>query len=260
MNSLSNQRPLISVICCAHNEEQFIDRSVPRVLRALEALKEFSYEIVFVADRCTDKTVEKARKYGVSVVEKDWGTWRNGYAEALQTGFENSRGKIVGIVDVDILVSDDLFRGLVPRLGARVASVDARVVTYPDGFWNRFCYAWERTYDVAPLGRGHFGGARVSLRRALEEIGGFRDVFSVDTDVDVRLAERGYSSVSVAGVKVFHARRVSPWMLMRRQVRMGQGRFMIGYGFVRTVAHAVFRVRPLVVGGWLMEWARRGER
>lgn len=260
MKSLSNRRPLISVICCAHNEEQYVDRSVPRVLRALEALKEFSYEIVFVADRCTDKTVEKARKYGVKVVEKDWGRWINGYAEALQTGFENSKGEIVGIVDVDILVQDDLFNGLLPSLEGRVASVDARVVTYPDSFWNRFGYAWEKTYDLAPLGRGHYGGARVLLRRALEEIGGYRDVFSVDTDVDLRLAERGYRSVSVGSVKVFHLRRVSPGMMVRRQVRMGQGRFMIGYGFVRTVAHAVFRVRPLVVGGWLMEWARRGGR
>jgi len=257
---VSASRPLISVVCCAHNEEEYVDRSVPRVLRALEALKEFSHEIVFVADRCTDRTVEKVEKYGVRVVEKDWGMWRNGYAEALQTGFENSRGEIVGIVDVDILVSDDLFRGLVPRLGDGVASVDARVVTYPDGFWNRFGYAWERTYDVAPLGKGHYGGARVLLRGALEEIGGFRDVFSVDSDVDMRLAERGYKSVSVGGVRVFHLRRVSPGMMIRRQVRMGQGRFMIGYGFLRTVAHAVFRARPFVVGGWLMEWVRRGGR
>ena len=260
MKPVSNRHPLISVICCAHNEEEYVDTSVPRLLSALEALKEFSHEIVFVADRCTDKTVEKARKYGVRVVEKDWGRWRNGYAEALQTGFENSEGEIVGIVDMDILVSDDLFRGLVPRLRGRVASVDARVVTYPEGFWNRFGYAWEKTYDLAPLGRGHYGGARGLLRSALDEIGGFRDVFSVDTDVDTRLAEREYRSVGVRGVRVFHLRRVSPVMIIRRQVRMGQGRFMIGYGFLRTVAHAVFRARPFVVGGWLMEWVRRGGR
>lgn len=247
------------MICCAHNEEQFIDRSVPRVLRALEALKEFSYEIVFVADRCTDKTVEKARKYGVKVVEKDWGRWMNGYAEALQTGFENSRGEIVGIVDVDILVSDDLFRGLVPRLGGRVASVDARVVTYPDSFWNRFAYAWEKTYDLAPLGRGHYGGARVVLKRALDEVNGFRDVFSVDSDIDARLAEIGYRSASTSAVRVYHARRLSPRMMVKKQIRAGRGRCMIGYGFARTVAHAVFRFRPFVVGGWFMEWTKKRE-
>ena len=248
------------MICCAHNEEEYVDRSVPRVLRALEAMKEFSHEIVFVADRCTDRTVERVQKYGVRVVEKDWGRWMNGYAEALQTGFENSRGEIVGIVDADILVPADLFRVLVPRLRGVVASVDARVVTYPEGSWNKFCYAWERTYEISPLGRGHYGGARVMLRGALEEIGGFRDVFSVDTDVDMRLSERGYRSVGVGNVRVSHLRRVSPGMLIRRQVRMGQGRFMIGYGFGRTVGHAVFRVRPFVVGGWLMEWMRRGGR
>lgn len=62
------QRPLISVICCAHNEEEYVDRCLPNLLRALEG---FSYEIIFVADKCTDRTVERVRrygKYGVKVV------------------------------------------------------------------------------------------------------------------------------------------------------------------------------------------------
>ena len=251
------QRPLISVVCCAHNEEEYVDRCMPRLLRALEG---FSYEVIFVADRCTDGTVERVRRYGefgVRVVEKNWGRWVNGYAECLQTGYVRAKGKYVGIIDLDIIVPSALFRILLPMLEGRVASVDARVVTYPDGFWNRFIYAWEKTYSLAPLGRGHYGGARIMLKRGLDEIGGFRDVFSVDTDVDVRLWKAGYRSVSTSAVWVFHARRLSLGVMVRKQVRMGRGRFMVGYGFVRTLAHAVFRFRPFVVGGWLMEWMKR---
>jgi glycosyltransferase involved in cell wall biosynthesis len=245
---------LISVICCAHNEEEYVDKCMPNLLRAL---KGFSYEIIFVADRCTDSTVEKVRKYGVRVIEKNWGKWINGYAECLQTGYVRAKGKYIGIIDLDIIVPNVLFRTLVPMLKDRVASVDAQVVTYPDSFWNRFILAWEKTYNIAPLGKGHYGGARVFLKKVLDEVGGFRDVFSVDTDVDVRLRKIGYRSVSTSAVWVFHARLLSLGVIVRKQIRMGRGRFMVGYGFMRTLAHSVFRFRPLVIGGWLMEWIRR---
>lgn len=250
---MATRYPLVSVICCAHNEEAYVDRSMPCLLKALRGL---SYEIIFVADRCTDRTVERVKRYrksAVKVVEKNWSSWVNGYAECLQIGYVKAKGKYIGIIDLDIIVPSTLFRTFMSRLRGRVASVDARVVTYPDGFWNRFIYGWEKTYGFAPLGRGHYGGAKVVLRRALDKIGGFRDVFSVDTDVDVRLWKAGYRSVSSSDVWVFHARRLSFGIIVRKQVRMGRGRFMIGYGFTRTLAHAVLRFRPFVLGGWLIE-------
>ena len=67
---------MISVIICAHNEEEYIDKCLQKVLDALER---FSGEIIFVADRCTDNTVEKAKKYDVKIIEKKWEKWKNSY-------------------------------------------------------------------------------------------------------------------------------------------------------------------------------------
>lgn len=64
---MTTRRPLISVICCAHNEEKYVDKSMPNLLKAL---KGFPYEIIFVADRCTDNTVEQVRKYKVKIIKK----------------------------------------------------------------------------------------------------------------------------------------------------------------------------------------------
>jgi glycosyltransferase involved in cell wall biosynthesis len=251
---LTTENPTISVICCAHNEEKYVDKSMPRLLKALAG---FPYEIIFVADRCVDKTIEKAKKYSVRLIEKNWKNWINSYAESLQTGYLNSRGKYIAIVDVDILIPSDLFKRLMPILKNRIASVDVRVVTYPDTFWNKLMYAWEKTYSFTPAGRGHYGGVRIILREALDKIGGFRDVFSVDTDVDFRLAEAGYASLVVSTIKAYHIRHLSLRKAIRGQIRMGQGRYMVGYSFMRTLAHSVFRLRPLVVGGWFMEWIRK---
>ncbi|MDH5374539.1 MAG: glycosyltransferase family 2 protein [Candidatus Bathyarchaeota archaeon] len=59
-----------SVIVCAHNEEKYVRKCLSSILNAVSKIDS---EIVFVADRCTDNTVEMARKLGVTnVIEKKW--------------------------------------------------------------------------------------------------------------------------------------------------------------------------------------------
>lgn len=231
-----------------------MDRCMPNLLKALEG---FPYEVIFVADRCTDKTVEKVKKYRVEVIEKNWRKWTNSYAESLQTGYSNAKGKYISIIDADIVVPATLFKGLIPMLKGRIASVGARVETYPDTFWNRMKYVWEKTYVVAPLGKAPYGAARVFLKRALDDVKGFRDVPAPDTDIDIRLAKKEYESLATSVVKVYHIRHFSFRTIVDRQINSGRGRYILGVSFARTIGHALFRFRPLVIHGWLKEWMRR---
>jgi len=247
------QRPLISVIVCAHNEEQYVDKCLPHLFKALDGLPS---EIIFVADRCTDKTVEKARRYNVKIIEKKWKKWRNSYAESLQTGYLKAKGFLVSIVDVDIVVPSDFFQELTPMLKGGLASVAAGIVTYPDTLWNRIMSAWEKTYRLAPLGREPYGAARLVQKRVFEAIGGFRDVPTPDTDLDMRLAAKGFDSVAVSSVTVYHIRHVSLKSVISGQIVNGRGRYALGIGFMRSLAHAVFRLRPFLIAGWLFEWQR----
>jgi len=242
--------PLISVICCAHNEEEYIDKSIPNLLRALET---FSSEVLFVADRCTDNTVKKVRKYEVKVIEKKWRRWQNSYAEALQTGYHNSKALFIGIVDADILVPTNFFRDLMQLVKGNVASVAAQVVTYPDTSLNRMIYAWERTRSVAPLGDKPRGAARIILKKALDEIQGFANAPTPDTDIDIRLAKKGYKSISTSAVRAFHIRHISLRTIVGGQITSGRGRYALGVSLIRTMGHAIFRFRPLVLYGWLLE-------
>lgn len=247
------QPPLISVICCAHNEEEYVDRFIPNLLNAL---KGFRFEIIFVADRCTDNTVDKAKKYDIKIIEKKWREWKNSYAESLQVGYLNAKGFYIAIIDVDIIVPANFFKHLIPMIKGNLASVAAHVVTYPDTLWNRVMYAWEKTYSVAPLGREPYGAARIVLKKALDEINGFRDIPTPDTDIDIHLAEKGYRSVAVSAVKVYHTRRISFGTMVDGQINCGRGRYALGISLLKTLGHALFRVRPLVIYGWLSEWQR----
>jgi glycosyltransferase involved in cell wall biosynthesis len=248
------QPPLISVICCAHNEERYVDNSLSTILKALKGV---SGEVVFVADRCTDRTTKMAKKYPVTVIKKDWKKWKNSYAEALQTGYLKAQGAYVCIIDADIAVPNNFFSILLSSFKDDVASVAGNIVTYPDTFWNRAFYAWEKTYNVAPLGKEPYGAARMILKSALDEIGGFSDVPAPDTDLDLRLSNRGYKSKYVASVKTFHLRHLTLSKMANGQITSGRARYILGVSFKRTLGHCMLRCRPLVLNGWLSEWVTR---
>ncbi len=243
-------RPLVSVIVCAHNEEKYVNKCLPNLLKSL---KDFESEVIFVADRCTDKTVEKASRYPVKIIEKTWKKWNNSYSEALQTGYLNAKGSYLSIVDADIIVPPNFFKDLIPLIKDEIVSVAAHVVTYPDTLLNRLMNAWEKTYEFAPLGKIPYGAARIILKKALDEIGGFTDVPTPDTDIDLRFAKHGYKSTTTTKVKVHHIRHVTPKTIINGQINSGRGRYTLEISLTRTIGHALLRVRPLTICGWLLE-------
>jgi glycosyltransferase involved in cell wall biosynthesis len=247
--------PEVSVIICAHNEEEYAGKCISSVLNAVRNIRS---QIVFVADRCTDRTAEIAKKHSVtSIIEKKWKKWENSYAEALQVGYQRVAGKYVAIIDADIVVAEDFFDKLIPMVNNSVASVSARVMTYPTTFLNRLIYAWEQTYELAPFGRKPRGAARVILKRALDKVGGFNDAVAPDTDLDIRFARIGYKSVYSRAITVWHIRILTLDKIIKGQIAAGRARYALGTGIVRTMAHAIFRFRPFIICGWLMERLNR---
>lgn len=251
---MAGKRPLISVICCAHNEENYVDKSLSSILKAL---KGFTAEVLVVTDRCTDNTVEIARQYDVKVIKKTWKKWENSYAETLQTGYLEAKGTNVSIIDTDIAIPANFFTKLTSVMVGEVASVGADVVTYPGTFWNRIFYAWEKTYNIAPLGKEPYGAARIILKSALDRIGGFQDVPAPDTDLDLRLVKKGYKSVAVSDVKAYHLRHLSLRKMINGQIMNGRARYLLGISLKRTMGHSILRIRPLILQGWMMEWMNR---
>ena len=154
-------------------------------------------------------------------------------------------------------ISTNFFRALLPLISGDVASVAADVVTYPDTFWNRVFYAWEKTYNLAPLGKEPYGAARLILMTALDKIGGFQDVPAPDTNLDILLVKAGYKSVAVPALKIYHLRQLSLGKMVSGQIRTGRARYVLGLSFKRTIGHSILRVRPLILQGWMLEWMNR---
>ncbi|MEM2280939.1 MAG: hypothetical protein QXZ68_02990, partial [Candidatus Bathyarchaeia archaeon] len=147
---------------------------------------------------------------------------------------------------------------LLPLIKDNVASVSARVETYPSTLLNSIINAWEKTHEITPFLREPRGAARIIRKEILHKIGGFEDTAAPDTDLDIRLRKVGYQSIYNHKVSVWHIRENTIIKVINKQLSSGAARYNLKMGFLKTLAHSIFRLRPLVIYGWLIERLRKG--
>ena len=246
----------VVLITPAHNEEKVIEGCI-------ESVKEFTVprgvrlEHVVVLDRCTDRTEEICRAHGVRTIRKDFrGEFLSPIAEAIQFGIDQTDGEIIGVIDADIRAPKDALVKLLSRLGGKVACVSADVRTRSGKWWlDALMRLRDLNYKIAPLGREPRGALRLFYRRVVEEIGGLDpDKPTFDTAFDMKLRAHGYDSILVPEVVAIEYRPdLSVTRIVRRQISDGRARKRLGIGIVRTAAHSLFRFRPFVIVGYVLE-------
>jgi cellulose synthase/poly-beta-1,6-N-acetylglucosamine synthase-like glycosyltransferase len=108
-------RPRVAILIPAHNEEA----GLPATLSSLQIQLGISDRILVVADNCTDRTAEVARRAGADVVERSHAELR-GKGYALDFGMQALAAAppdVVVIVDADCIVGD----GAIARLAGLAA-------------------------------------------------------------------------------------------------------------------------------------------
>ena len=91
------ERPEVSIIIPAYNEEENVDDVLSRACKAAES-SSLSYEVIFVDDGSTDRTKHLALGHNVIILhhEKNMGK-----GVALKEGFAKARGDIIVTMDAD---------------------------------------------------------------------------------------------------------------------------------------------------------------
>ncbi len=87
---------LISVIIPAHNEERYIGKCLKSIKIAAREISD-KVEIIVVANRCTDRTADIARRYGVEVLENS----DKCISSIRNAGVRASNGRVIVTIDAD---------------------------------------------------------------------------------------------------------------------------------------------------------------
>jgi glycosyltransferase involved in cell wall biosynthesis len=91
--------PMISVIVPAHNEGEYLGRT----LRALKEQNYSNYEVIVVCNGCTDQTADVARGRCHVLIE----TQQRGISFARNRGARAARGELLLFLDADTLLEPD---------------------------------------------------------------------------------------------------------------------------------------------------------
>jgi cellulose synthase/poly-beta-1,6-N-acetylglucosamine synthase-like glycosyltransferase len=177
--ALSRRRPApphgepsrrFDVVVPAHDEEAGIAATVRSIL-AVDYPPELR-RVLVVADNCSDRTAERARRAGARVLVRDDPAYRGkgralafAFAECLSEGFADA----VVVIDADSTVSPNLLRAFSARLatGTRAAQSE-NVVGNPHASWRTgiLAVAFSLIHTVRSLAR-----ERVGLSSALTGTG-----------------------------------------------------------------------------------------
>ena len=191
------EKPHISVVIPAHNEEKYLPSCLEAVKRAAVRLSnEAAVETVVVANRCTDRTAEIAAGFGAQVVEND----ARSIAQVRNAGVRASRGGIVVTVDADSVMSEDALREVREMLksgrfigGGTPVRFDRMSVGI---FFSALYVAWNLVPVMWRNKAALSGGMFWFFRQEFETVGGFDEslVSLEDMDFAVRLNKLGAST------------------------------------------------------------------
>lgn len=185
----------------AHNESAGIADTVASLL-AVDYPREL-FEVVVVADNCTDDTAARARAAGATVMERS-NLEQRGKGYALDHAFSATPAEVdaVVVIDADTLVSPNLLRAFAARreLGAKAMQADY-AVRNPNAAWRTrlvaiafgaFHIVRSRARERLKLSCGLRGNGMCFATELLREIP--HRAYSVVEDVEygLRLGEAGH--------------------------------------------------------------------
>ncbi|KAF0236773.1 MAG: hypothetical protein FD181_2462 [Prolixibacteraceae bacterium] len=111
-------KSFISIVLPCYNEEAIIQKNVSAVISYLENIGKYKWEIVIINDGSKDKTGEIANQLekGNENVRVIHHPVNLNLGHALQTGFCNSKGDIIVVLDVDLSYSVDHIGMMVEKM------------------------------------------------------------------------------------------------------------------------------------------------
>jgi biofilm PGA synthesis N-glycosyltransferase PgaC len=256
------------IIMPAHNEAALIGKT----LQSIADQTERPDRLLVVDDGSTDATAAIVRQF---MARHPWITLISGeksdpgrryrVVEVFNQGYEHVRGEkaeYVSKIDADLIFPKDYFERVF-----RLMDAD-RTIGAAGGVLE----------EVAASGRQHRlrmpdnhvpGPIKIIRKSVFEEMGGFVPMLGWDIIDLVKIRSLGYRTVSIPDLVVIHQRQTAAATgILRGNVRMGHGAYVIGTHPLFALGRAVYRMfePPYVLAGlalgygYFRSWFKRAEQ
>jgi glycosyltransferase involved in cell wall biosynthesis len=140
--------PRISVIIPAHNEESYL----PLTLEALRAQTYSNFEVIVVANGCTDRTEEVARTRCDRLFSLE-----KGLSRARNIGAKKAQGDLLVFVDADTLLERTTLEIIARDFGRDCSGGTIRGIPDAPSFGYKLLYLWKNTIHQLGLHPGSSG-------------------------------------------------------------------------------------------------------
>jgi len=239
----------------AHNESAGIRSTVESLLRV--DYPRDMFEVVVVADNCSDDTAEQARAAGATVMVRN-DTEKRGKGYALDHAFSATPPEVdaVVVIDADTLVSPNLLQAFAARRerGAKAMQADY-AVRNPDAGWRTrliaiafgsFHIVRSRARERLGLSCGLRGNGMCFAMELLREVP--HNAYSVVEDVEygIRLGEAGYRVYYTDEAHVYGEMVTTSAAANTQRRRWEEGRKQLVQQHARRLLKAGLRDRVLL--------------
>jgi glycosyltransferase involved in cell wall biosynthesis len=251
----------VSIVIKALNEESNIGRAIES---SLSAVADFNGEVILADSLSTDKTIQIAKQFPISIVQLEHADDRS-CGIGPQLGYQYSSGEYVYILDGDMELQ-------APFLKEAIATLDSQPAVAGIGGYIHEMRAGnlelkgrlKRVNRMRPkdlLDVECLNGGGLYRRSAIDDVGYFSDrnlhAFE-EYDLGARLRVNGWRLVSLEDKAADHfSYAKGTWRLLWHRIRSGRFlssgelfRAAVGGNYVRRVLREV-RIVPIAIGVWL---------
>ena len=249
----------IVVLVPAHDEAALIARSVRSLLD--QSYPRALYEVVVIADNCSDATAENARAAGARVLVRDAPDSR-GKGRALRWAIdrvlsEDPQPDAVAVVDADSVAERDFLRLLVQPLAAGAEAVQGESLVVDDGSAKAAlrAAAFLLINRVRPAGRAALGLPCTLCGNGMLLTSGLLartpwEAFSATEDLEYSIALRsaGVGPVYAGGAILYSSTAPNEAATIQQQLRWEGGKLHVARTWAPRLVRRAFRERrPLLL-------------
>ena len=183
-----SDNPRISVIVPAHNEEHYIAKTIDSFTR-----QRTPYELIVVANGCTDKTAQISDDLGAKVIELETAS----IPLAKNKGVSQAGGNILVFNDADTIVAPNYLESIM----ASLQNYDYGSARAKAENWKLGTLAYTAMLNFGGLVFRESCGNMFVRRDVFESIHGFDEKFmqGEDSDLSIRLRRTGHTFTFLLG-------------------------------------------------------------